>query len=160
MGCYGYIDLKYLSNTTTFVDEQPSPPPITTVNIHPQTLNLWSKGKWITAYIELPEGYDVNDINVTTIMLNDTIPVELRPIAIGDYDNNTIPDLMVKFDRAEVTSHILANVNMTKLYEERFMTITLSITGYLNDDIPFQGSDTIRIILCMLGGRGRFLSPI
>jgi len=116
-----------------------------TVDIDPDTLNLVSKGKWITCYIELPEGYDVNDIDVSTILLNDTITAEMHPAGIGDEDDDGIPDLMVKFDRAEVTSYIIANVNMTKLYEEKFMTITLTITGNLNDDTPFKGSDTIRI---------------
>ncbi|UCD44937.1 MAG: hypothetical protein JSV27_00025 [Candidatus Bathyarchaeota archaeon] len=32
-----------------------------TVDIHLGTLNLGSKGKWITCYIELSEGYDVRD---------------------------------------------------------------------------------------------------
>ncbi len=126
----------------------PTPPVVinATVDIHPQALNLISRGKWFTAYIELPEGYNVADINVSSMMLNDTIPAELRPLAIGDYDEDGIPDLMVKFDRAEVISYIIANVNMTKLFEERFMTITLTITGYLYDDTLFQGSDTIRIM--------------
>jgi len=117
------------------------------VDIQPQVLNLRSRGKWITAYIELSEGYDVSNINVSTIMLNDTIPVEPKPIAIGDYDNDTIPDLMVKFDRQQVINYIMANVDMSRLYEERFMTITLTITGKLNDGTQFQGSGTIKIIL-------------
>lgn len=123
-----------------------------TTDIDPDTLNLRSRGQWITAYIELPEGYDVNDINVSTIMLNDTVPAELKPFAIGDYDSDTVPDLMVKFDRAEVISYILANVDLTQLYEDRFMTITLTITGYLNDGTPFQGSTTIRIVMPMPRG--------
>ena len=122
-----------------------------TIDIHPQSLNLRSKGRWITAYIELPKGYNVDDINVSSIMLNETIPAELRPTAIGDYDNDTIPDLMVKFDRAEVISYILANANMTELIEKRFITVTLTITGKLYDGTPFQGSDTIRIIMPMPG---------
>ena len=126
----------------------PTPPVVTaTVDIDPDTLNLKSNGKWITAYIELPEGYDATDINVTTILLNDTIHAELRPVAIGDYDEDGIPDLIAKFHRAEVISYILANVNMTELIEERFMTVTLTITGCLNDGTPFQGSDTTKIIL-------------
>jgi len=32
-----------------------------TVDLDPDTLNLESKGKWITCYIELPEGYDTGD---------------------------------------------------------------------------------------------------
>jgi len=120
-----------------------------TVNIYPQALNLRSRGKWITTYIELPEGYDIHDINFSSIMLEESVPAELRPVAIGDYDEDSIPDLMVKFDRAEIISYVLANVNMTELFEERFMTITLTITGYLNDDTMFMGSDTIKIIMPM-----------
>jgi len=116
------------------------------VNIHLQALNLRSKDEWITAYIEPPEGYDVAEINVSTLMLNGTIPAELAPIAIGDYDNDNFPDLMVKFDRAKVIQYILSNVDIIQLIEKRFMTITLTITGCLNDRTLFQGSDTIKII--------------
>jgi hypothetical protein len=122
------------------------------IDIVPDTLNLWSNGKWITCYIELPGGYDVSEVNATTILLNNTIQVEPCPIAIGDYDEDGIPDLMVKFDRAEVVSYILANVDLTKLFEERFMAITLTVTGKLNDDTPFQGNDAIRIIYPNIGG--------
>jgi hypothetical protein len=134
----------------------PKPPVITTtVDIQPQALNLKSRGKWITTYIELPEGYSVADINRTTILLNGTIPVDpfwiSKPIKsmIGDFDNDSIPDLMVKFDRQQVIKYIMANVDMSRLYEERFMTITFTVTGKLNDGTSFQGSDTIKIILPM-----------
>jgi len=117
-----------------------------TININPNSLNLGSKGKWITCYIELPESYNVSNINVPTVMLNDTVPAELKPMSIGDYDNDAVPDLMVKFDRAAVQAYMLANVNMTELFEERFMTITLAVTGYLNNGTPFQASTTIKIV--------------
>jgi Tol biopolymer transport system component len=122
------------------------------VEIDPDTLNLKSRGKWITGYIELPEGYDVNDVNVSSIMLNDTVPAETKPTAIGDYDGDGIPDLMVKFNRAEVISLILANINI----EGRFTTITLTITGKLYDGTQFGGSDIIKIVMPMLG-HWRFL---
>ena len=123
-----------------------------TIDIKPNVLNLGCRGEWVTAYIELPEGYNVVDINVSTLMLNETIPAELRPTAIGDYDNDTIPDLMVKFDRAKVISYILANVNVKELIGKRFITVTLTITGKLYNGTPFQGSDTIRIIMPMPRG--------
>jgi len=138
-----------------YVEEIPA-----TVDIDPNTLNLRSKGKWITCYIELPEGYDVNDINVSTVMLNETFPAELHPTEIGDYDGDDIPHLMVKFDRAEVTSYILDNVDMTELFERRFMTITLTITGYLDDGPPFESSETIRISMPMRGRSWRFLETL
>jgi hypothetical protein len=128
---------------------RPSPPFISaTININPETLNLISRGKWITAYIELPEGYDVADINVSSISLNDTIPVDpSAPSAIGDYDNDDAPDLMVKFNRAEVISYLISNVDVTEFFVNRFMTVTLTLSGKLYDGTPFQGSDNIRITM-------------
>jgi hypothetical protein len=129
------------------VIEVPSPLVNATVDINPQALNLGSIGKWITAYIELPEGYDVSNINVSTILLNGTISAELKPTAIGDYDNDTIPDLMVMFDRQRVINYIMSHVDLARLYEEGFMEITLTITGHLYDGTPFQGMDTVKIIM-------------
>jgi T5SS/PEP-CTERM-associated repeat protein len=78
-----------------------------TANIYivPDTLNLKSKGNFVTCYIELPEGYDVSDIDIETIKLNigeTIIEVESSPIEIGDYNSNGVQDLMVKFDRYSV----------------------------------------------------------
>jgi len=111
------------------------------VDIDPDTLNLKSKGKWITAYIELPEGYDVNDINVTMILLNDFIPAELHPTEIGDYDTNGILDLMVKFDRTRVISLLI--LHMSPHVKQK---VSLTLTGNLNDGTPFSGSDTINVL--------------
>lgn len=114
------------------------------IDIKPDALNLGSEGEWITAYIELPEGYNVADINISTVMLNGTVPVDpSAPTAIGDYDSDGVPDLMIKFDRNAVIYYILDNIDI----EGRFATTTLTITGNLNDGTPFQGSDTIKIIL-------------
>ena len=131
------------------VVENPDPPPPyivripATIDIDPDTLNLNSKGRWITAYIELPEGYNVGDIDVDSILLNDTIPVDVEaPITIEDYDSDAVPDLMVKFDRAYVMSLIIGEIEV----EEIFTWVTLTITGNLNDGTSFQGSTTIRII--------------
>jgi len=149
---YGYASPTWFAIAIDAITIE-TPPVITvTIDIDSDTLNLKSRGKWITSYIELPEGYNVADINVSTLMLNETISAELRPIAIRDYDNDAIPDLMVKFDRAKVISYILANVNMTELIEKRSITVTLTITGKLYNGTPFQGSDTIRIIMPMPRG--------
>lgn len=121
-----------------------------TVDVIPNTLNLRGKLRYVTAYIELPEGYNVSDIDASSILLNNTVLVDLNaPIAIGDYDNDTIPDLMVKFNGTEVMSYILRNINMTKLIGERFLSVILTLTGRLNDGTRFQGSDTIKIIMPM-----------
>ena len=113
-----------------------------TVVIDPETLNLRSKGKWITVYIELPGGYYANEIDVSTVVLNGTVPAEQGPTAIDDYDGDGVPDLMVKFDRAAVQQYILNSVDLT----EHFIEVTLTVTGYLDDGTPFQGNDTIRVV--------------
>jgi hypothetical protein len=113
---------------------------VSTVDIDPDTLNLKSKGKWITAYIELPKGYDVADINVSTIAMNDTVRAELTPTSVGDYGSDGLPSLMVKFDRVAVVQCILNNVPNTD------KSVVLTITGKLDDGTLLQGSGTIRII--------------
>jgi hypothetical protein len=116
------------------------------MNIKPDTLNLVSGGKWITAYIELPEGHDVWNIDVSTILLNGTVPVDpSSPTAIGDSDGDGVPDLMVKFDRAAVSSLMLSQgINSGN--------VVLTITGRLCDGTMFEGSDTIRVMLPMRNG--------
>jgi hypothetical protein len=117
------------------------------IDVDPDALNLKSKGRWITAYVELPEGYNVSDIDVYSIMLNNTFPVSLLPnppvpvpTEIGDHDDDGIPDLMVKFNRTELTSYIYHDLGI------KYGDVTLTISGNLTDGTPFEGSDTIRVI--------------
>jgi len=111
---------------------------IADIDLDPDTLNLKSLGQWVTAYIELPEG-DVNDIDVSSIKLNGTIPVDPEaPYAIGDYDSDGVPDLMVKFSRAAVSEFILSN-------GIKFGNVTLRLFGYDIKGHAILGSDTIRV---------------
>ena len=105
-----------------------------TVDINPNTLNLKSKGKWITAFIELPEGYDIKKVLLESIMLNDTIQAQEKPTEIGDFNSNGILDLMVKFKRELVIEIIAFESDETEL------KITGSIEG-----VPFEGIDIIRL---------------
>ena len=106
----------------------------TTIDIDPSTLNLNSNGKWITCYIELPEGYDVRDIRVSTVKLNGTVSAEPKPTSIGDYDDDGIADLMVKFDRAAVATLLTPG------------EVTVTVAGELADGTAFQGTDMIQVI--------------
>ncbi len=124
-----------------------------TVDIQPENLNLKGArarrvGKWITAYIELPENYDVSEIDVASIMLNNTIPVDPNaPIAIEDYDNDGILDLMVKFDKQSVIDYILSKIDSAELGKKTHIIVTLTICGSLNDGTSFYGSTTIKLTI-------------
>ncbi|MCK4267073.1 MAG: hypothetical protein KAX31_07305, partial [Thermoplasmata archaeon] len=116
-----------------------------TIDFDPDVLNLDSKGKYITAYIELPAGYNVSQIDISSIRLNGILPALGKPTEIGDYDNDSIPDLMVKFHRTMVQD-ILA------VGEE----VGVTITGEVNGTI-FEGGDTIRVITAAAPhGRGEW----
>ena len=105
------------------------------IDINPNTMNLKAKGKWVTCYIELQEGFSVEDIHTSTILLNGEIPAETKPVTIGDYDNDGLPDLMVKFDRAALAALL-----------ETGEAVLIVVTGELDAGLIFDGSDTIKVI--------------
>jgi len=123
--------------------------------IDPGTLNLGSKGQWITAYIQLPEGYNAADIDAATILLNGTITPVLDP-TYGfvtnsseysvDHNNNGILERMVKFDRVAVESFIISKGISNG-------NAALTITGKLHDGTQFEGTDFIFVFYGGGGGR-------
>ncbi len=132
----GTTGIRPLYFWTREVSCPPSPPPTptiqATIDIDPNKLNLKSKSKHITAYIELPEDYDIGDIDASSVYL-DGVQAEVRPTEIGDHDNDGIGDLMVKFDWATVQNNL--GIGST----------TLAVTGTLNDSTPFEGADTVTV---------------
>lgn len=113
-------------------------PPLTaTANIQSPFL---APGKWMTVYIE-SVGHHVYNINVSTLLINETIPVDSAfPPQIGDYNDNGIPDLTVRFNKAAVMSYVLSHVDFRK-----FKIVKLTVSGKLYDGTPFEASDTVII---------------
>jgi predicted outer membrane repeat protein len=100
------------------------------VKIRPKTLNLRSKGKWITCRISLPEDYDVADIDPNSILLEGQILAD----RVWLEDEFAI----IKFSRPAL-QELLADLEPTTEVE-------LLISGQLNDGSAFEGTDTIRLI--------------
>jgi hypothetical protein len=108
---------------------------IANCDVDPDKFNLKSNGKWITVYIELPKDYHVRDILLEEIKLNGLSP-EIKPVSIGDRDNNEILDLMIKFDRAKV---IKSNLEPLQFFK-------MGITGELYDGMEFEGTCVIELL--------------
>jgi hypothetical protein len=105
------------------------------VDIAPKTLNLRSKGKWVTVHIQLPEGLNPADIDRSTLLLNGVVGAAPKPWAISDSDRDGIKDLMVKFPRAAVQATLSAGNNAP-----------IIITGELTNGTAFVGSTEVRAI--------------
>jgi hypothetical protein len=113
------------------------------VDIDPDTLNLKSKGRFVTAYIEL-EGADVRDIDASSIRLNDIVSpvlderygfVTSEDSYIVDHDEDGLLERMVKFDRTIVEEVLSPG-----------LSVTLRIAGQLRDGTEFEGTDAIKVI--------------
>ena len=100
------------------------------VKISPKTLNLQSKGRWITCYIWLPEDYNVADIDPNSILLED----EVEAVRVWLTDEFAV----AKFSRRHV-QEMLGEL-------ETPAEVELVVSGELSDGTIFDGTDTIRVI--------------
>ena len=126
-------------------------PIVATVDFDPDTLNLGSGGQWITAYIELPDGYDVAGINASSVLLNGAVSAVTDPKYgfvkdkseyLKDRDGDGIPERMLKFDRKKVEGILKAGDQVT-------VTFTGKVgynNGISSDLASFEGSDLIKVI--------------
>lgn len=92
------------------------------VEIGPETLNLKSRGRWVTAYLELPvelsnrdnlESLEASKVAITAIDGQPTEPIVANPRAssIGDFDNDGILDRSYKFSRSDLFSNLSPGIH-------------------------------------------------
>jgi len=104
------------------------------LDIDPDTLNLKSKGRWITGYINLPPDYDASNVDISTVKL--TYNQDSISAAWGSLQDDVV---MVKFDRGRIQA----------LFLEPMESATLLLTGKVFKNggfADFEGSDTVRVI--------------
>ena len=98
------------------------------IRITPRTLNLKSRGRWISCKVWLPEDVQAADIDVDSILLEDTVGPAWAKLIEDDQI------LLSKFLRAEVQEILEPGM------------VELILTGELVDGTKFVGSDTIKVI--------------
>ncbi|TKJ38029.1 MAG: hypothetical protein CEE38_04520 [Planctomycetes bacterium B3_Pla] len=108
-------------------------PAIVPVDIDPDPLYMDSKGQWITCYIEPPEGCNVSEIDVDSVLMEGLLEVQ-HSFVEGDV-------LMVKFDRQDLIAYIEVVLGIAPPDD-----VTLMVTGRLADGLLFEGTDVIGIL--------------
>ena len=131
--------LRFSVYANRFVVQQEPPGPETVqadVDIQPDALNPSRAGKYLTAYISLPDGYDVRDIVLDSIRLNGRFPTtgiwEIR-----DFDKDGSKDLMVKFDWRKI-----ARIGEVEIPE----MIAFEVSGSLVNGTLFAGMDSVTLV--------------
>jgi hypothetical protein len=119
--------------TASFTVVAPKPKTVT-VKITPQSLNMKSNGRYVMAHIELPEGYNAEDVDASTIRLDGVVAPE--EVQVGEEGQ-----LVVKFSRNAVKSYIQSTIGSTG---SKFTDINLTVTGEIAGN-AFESSDTIRV---------------
>jgi len=100
----------------------------------PNTLNLSAQSLWVTGLLEPASPFAASGIDIASIRLNGTVPVDpATPTALGDHNGNGVPDLMVKFSRAAVELTVSEGDN-----------VAVTATGMV-DGRAFSGTDYIRV---------------
>jgi len=159
-GAYRYVRLTPIANTGVFnepeIDAVAGIGPEYHLDIHPQScpnpLNGSSKGVMPAALLGA-EDFDVNDIDVSTLLLEGVAPIRwsienvATPVLNGDACECTtegpdgFSDLTLKFK----TQEIVQAIGPAQVGDY----IVLTITGSLLDGTPFEASDCVLIV-----GRG------
>jgi hypothetical protein len=137
---------NYLYNAR--IGFQPAPACGATIVFVPHKVPVKGHALWLACYIELPTGFDVNDIvpgSVAIVAING-VPIpklyqkpEDNPV-VGDNIPNGIPDLKVRFDE-----QVLLDILVAAGYgagDEPVLTVTGDIDGYGT----FVGSDAIELV--------------
>ena len=106
--------------------------------INPKTLNLKSRGRVVTTFVELPAPFDPVDIDVASLLMEGAIPAAVPPIPkLGDGDEDGAADLMAKFSRRALITW-LCETNRDK------GEIELRVTGSVAGE-PFEVRGTVRV---------------
>jgi len=120
-----------LSTSETYSHINLIPVVYANMKIKPETLNLASKGKWISCHIKLPEDHNVADVEPNSIVLEyDANEIEPEWLWFNEKQNV----VMARFERSELAEILEPG------------DVELTVTGHLMDGSYFVGTETIKVI--------------
>lgn len=111
------------------------PPVVVTFDVFPSRLNLESNNKWAIGVVKLPAGFRPIDVNVSSVLINDTIPVDLSQLMIigSDY-------LMLKFKQTEISGYVLAK-GIT------FGDLIFQVNGRFDNETLLEGTAVVKVTM-------------
>lgn len=123
-GNLGYFSSSGVSNESVFSSGTWQTEIEAGIIIKPETLNLSSPGE-LTAFITLPEDYDLAEIDLATVECQGAFAVD---------GNVSAKKFIAKFDRQDLVGVLTGE------------DIVFTVKGNLFDGTFFSGSDAIRVI--------------
>src|SRR5207249_10838596 len=129
--------LDFVAGVSVLLNIGPAgcPPMPMSFDLSPSTLNLRSSGQWVTATLEPEPPASPADINIASIRLNGSVPVDATaPTSIGDADSDGRPDLTVKFNRVAV-----------ELAVAEGDSVPVTLSGKIGNAC-FETTDLIRVV--------------
>jgi parallel beta-helix repeat protein len=99
------------------------------VDIAPDSISSENKEGWVTVYIALPAGIPGDEIDPSTVLLNNTLSPEKGRLSLDDHNDDGIPDMTMRFRREKV-SRVLGRNDESELL----------ISGRLKNGLSFEGT--------------------
>ena len=111
----------------------------TMIDFDPDAFNLSSRGRCVKVTVELPAGLDPRRIDLSTLLLNDTVGYPPNPycgaVSYSDLDADGIEEIVLKFNRAAVEAVLPLG-----------QSVPLTIYGEVADVQWFRGTAMVRTI--------------
>lgn len=116
----------------------------------PRVLRVFTREvRNLTLTLEILGPYNISDVNITSLVLENIEILHPVKISIGDKNNNGVPDITIQLNENEiqeyVLSHLMENARNYKFFHGFAILIELTIRGEIGN-IDFRVSDKITVV--------------
>jgi hypothetical protein len=114
------------------------------VDFRPNKINVKSGGQDVATFTEFPPGYDVGDIDVSTVEVvfgNWMLAALPAPTALGDFDRDGVVDRLIKFDRSALVYAVTYTPPQGGFTDP--LVVSLVVRGQLYGGTEFYASTAV-----------------